>query len=726
MEPRYDFGPEATIRTLAPGEILCEEGGTDTDVFLVLSGQLEVERSSAEGPMIVATLGPGRLVGEVTSAVGGARSATLRAREATEVAVLDQAGFGEWLDADPQRAAGVAAAARHRLNRTRAASVLVALFGLDNQDVIDAIVDEIRWMTLAPGDVLFDQHDESDAAYLVIAGRLHLLAHDTTGAVTLDIEIGRGEIVGEMGIIDDAPRSAGARAIRETTLAMISRESFESLTTAHPMLLLRVFRSIVDRLMHRHQPDHRARVVGVAVTAPDQPPDLLAPLVAAIQPFGSTLHLSTTNLGRFVRKVDAPGGDARVAEFLHESDVAHDYLVLEGERELTPWSIKVAKQSDRYVLFTSARPGSEERALIRAHLGQLTPTQLATTWIARLHPAPGRTSGGAALLDEFGVAEIHNIRAGDAGDLARLGRLATGNGTGLVLGGGGAKGLAHIGAIRALREAGVEIDKVGGASMGSVIAALYAQGHSPEEMLAITIEQLRSDVLDYTLPLVSLIRAEKLTATVARQFGDWDICDLWLPYYAVTTNLTAAELTIHRRGCLKTAIRASAAIPVVMAPVPIDGELHVDGGVLDNVPVTAMADDPSIGTVIAVDVSPPGGPRAESDYGLSVSGFDVLRRRLSRNATSLHPDIGQTLMNSMLIGSSKAKTASIERVDLYLDLDLGGVGLLKFENHRDVALRGYGEAKPAVEAWVAARSERAVGPDDRRDATIEAIVARMG
>lgn len=130
------------------------------------------------------------------------------------------------------------------------------------------------------------------------------------------------------------------------------------------------------------------------------------------------------------------------------------------------------------------------------------------------------------------------------------------------------------------------------------------------------------------------------------------------------------------------------------------GELHIDGGVLDNVPVAAMAADNSIGTIIAIDVSPPGGPAAEDDYGLSVSGFDALRNRLSKNRRTPHPDIGQTLMSSMLIGSSKAKTDSIALVDLYLDLDLSGVGLLKFEDHEKVVERGYTEARPAIEAWL--------------------------
>jgi predicted acylesterase/phospholipase RssA/CRP-like cAMP-binding protein len=701
MSAEFDFGPDAETRTLAAGDLLCEEGGTDTDVFLIHSGQLDVVRSTDEGEMVVTTVGPGRLVGEVSNAMGGTRSATLRASAPTEVAVLRQDQFLAWLDANPEKEAAIAAQARLRLNRSRAASVLVQLFGLENQQVVDAIVNEIRWTTLAPGDALFEQGDEADAAYLLIAGRIHLLARNDVGDVTLDLEIGRGEIIGEMGIIENAPRSAGARAIRETTLALISRESFGILTAAYPTLLLRVFHTIIDRLIHHHVPDDRARVVGLAVTAPDAPADLLAPMIAAVEPFGSTLHLSAANLGRFVRNIEGAGGQQRVAEFLHESDVAHDYVLLEGDAELTPWSIGVAKQSDRYILLTSANPGAEEKAQIRAHLDELTPVQKASTWIARLHTSRGRPRGSATVLDDFEVAEVHNVSIHDPLHLARLGRLATGNGRGVVLGGGGAKGLAHIGALRALAESGLHYDKIGGASMGSIIGAFACQDRTPSEMLAGSVEAFQTDMMDYTLPLVSIIKAKKLAAALEKQFGDWDITDLWTPFYAVTTNLTTADLAVHRRGCLTTAVRASAAIPVVIPPVPINGELHVDGGVLDNVPVAIMAADNSIGTVIAIDVSPPGGPAAEEDFGLSVSGFEALRNKLSKHRTSRHPDIGLTLMSSMLIGSSKAKSDSIGMVDLYLDLDISGVGLLKFEDHERVAELGYTEALPMIEEWLA-------------------------
>lgn len=697
--PGYDFG-DAPRRSLDVSEPLCEEGAADTDVFLVESGAFAVERATAVGTMVVATVGPGQVLGEGTNTMGGVRSATVRATEPSVVSVLAQPEYFAWLDAHPQHAASLAAQARHRLNRTRAAGLLARLFGLDNQAVVDAVVDEVEWVTLRPGEILFEQGDNADAAYFVIAGRLHIHATDQEDTTTLDLELGRGEIVGEMGIIDTSLRSADVRAIRETTLARISRTSFESLSAAHVSLTLQVFHTIIDRLMRRTSPDERARVVGFAITAPDLPTSTIASFVAAVEPFGSTVHLHRDNLGLFVHQPDGPGGTGRVAEFLHEADVAHDYVLLQGEAELTSWASSVARQSDRYVLFTSADPAPAERQRIAAHLAELTAAQRATAWVARVHQPGEQPARGTAVLTELGVKEVHNLRVDEPGHFARLGRLATGNGTGLVLGGGGAKGLAHIGAIRALQEAGIECDRIGGTSMGSVIAGFVGQDRTTDEMLAASIEDIAGDMFDFTVPVVSLVKGDKLTKTIANQFSGWDISDLWIPYFAVSTNLTTARLHVHRCGDLVTAIRASSALPVILPPVPIDGELHVDGGVLDNVPISPMASDPTIGRVIAVDVSPPGGPAAEKDYGLSVSGFEALRNKVSKKRTTAHPDIAQTLMSSMLIGSSKAKLDSIDMADLYLDLDLSGVGLLTFENHAEVAERGYAEAERQILSWL--------------------------
>ena len=151
--------------------------------------------------------------------------------------------------------------------------------------------------------------------------------------------------------------------------------------------------------------------------------------------------------------------------------------------------------------------------------------------------------------------------------MARLARLVSGNGTGLVLGGGGARGFAHLGVWRALRELGVEVDAIGGASIGAPLGAGMALQIPDDELLPLTAE-LFHDLLDYTVPVVSLVKGERITRNITKLFAPDDVRDLWLPFFCVSTNLTRSRVEVHDRGDLATAIRASVAIPGILPPVP--------------------------------------------------------------------------------------------------------------------------------------------------------------
>jgi len=165
---------------------------------------------------------------------------------------------------------------------------------------------------------------------------------------------------------------------------------------------------------------------------------------------------------------------------------------------------------------------------------------------------------------------------------------------------------------------------------------------------------------------------------------------------------------VHRRGDLPTAIRASIAIPGVLPPVPSGGDLLVDGGVLNNVPADIMRDDPSIGTVIAVDVAPSNGPTAGEDYGMYLSGWQVVRRLVGRRPAA-YPGVGQVLVRTMITASERQRRAFQEdgSVDLYLDLDIAGVGLLEFGRMKMVAEMGYTASRPLIEEWLAATATSA-------------------
>jgi NTE family protein len=291
-------------------------------------------------------------------------------------------------------------------------------------------------------------------------------------------------------------------------------------------------------------------------------------------------------------------------------------------------------------------------------------------------------------------------RRGDTAALQRWARLLSGHGVGVVFSGGGGRGFAQLGAHRALLDLGVPVDALGGASIGGAMAAAIAVGLDPETTEAHVASHFHK-LFDYTLPVTALLKGQRITTSIRAAFGSYDIEDLWLPFYCVSTNLTQSRLELHDRGGLATAIRATVAIPGMLPPVPKDGDLLIDGGVLDNLPARPMKADGSIGTVVAVDVAPPLGPAARVDYGHAVSGWRAIVGRMRGHQPS--PPIASILMRTTLTAAVQDRERLLDEgiVDLHLPLEMRGVSLLDFERVPEVAAIGYEQARPQLVDWLA-------------------------
>jgi len=243
---------------------------------------------------------------------------------------------------------------------------------------------------------------------------------------------------------------------------------------------------------------------------------------------------------------------------------------------------------------------------------------------------------------------------------------------------------------------------IGGASIGAAIAPLPAQGHTAAETLELTDRNFRS-LLDYTLPVASLLAGRRISGSIRNQAADWEIEDLWLPFFCMSTSLTTAQPVVHLRGNLTRAVRASVAIPGVLPPVPENGELLVDGGVLNNLPIDIMRELNPFGLVIAIDVVAPLGPPAKADYGLGVSGWGLALERLNPWSKARPvPGIAATIMQSMIVGAGLARNEALRQnlADLYVNIHVRGVGLLEFDKVAQVERIGYEQSIGPLREWL--------------------------
>lgn len=202
---------------------------------------------------------------------------------------------------------------------------------------------------------------------------------------------------------------------------------------------------------------------------------------------------------------------------------------------------------------------------------------------------------------------------------------------GLALGGGAARGFAHVGVIQVLEEAGIKPDLVAGTSAGSLVAALYASGRTGAQLQEVAESLEEAALTDWTLPIFSrgMLRGEALARYVNGLVGNKLIEDMPRPLGIVATDLGSGQGVLFRRGSTGTAVRASSAVPSVFQPVSISGRDYVDGGLVSPVPVR-YARQMGADLVIAVDISsPPEGNPAGDSLQILMQTFAIMAKSIN-------------------------------------------------------------------------------------------------
>ena len=586
------------------------------------------------------------------------------------------------------------------------------LFQAISDDGLRALRSQVEVITLHGGELLIQQGDTDDRLYLLLSGRLRAVRTSSEGKEQILGDITPGETVGEMAILGRHERSATVRAIRDSELVQFSRTAFEKLVTNAPEVAIHLARLLVTRLQQV--------LAGPSVpTAPRTiaiiPRDAGVPIAAfsarfagALSCFDTTCHVTRARaagqLGHGTGAMAAGRENGRLLEWFQACERDHRFVVYEAELSGSAWTDQCVRQADQVVIVGNATstdtggPSAWERTSARRDL-------------VVLREGGGAVSAVAPAIEAHRPALHHHIAATSDTDFERLTRLVTNRAVGVVLGGGGARAFAHIGVLRALAEASIAVDMIGGTSMGAVMAAQYASGWDHATMMAETRKAFveSRSLFDYTLPFMSLIGGRRFVRLLSTMFGETRIEDLPLKYFCVSTNLTRGETMVHESGPLAKWLCASISVPGLAPPVFHDGSMFSDGSVLNTVPADVMRGF-GRGKVIAVDVTARVDVSVDRAYRETPTASQVLWSRLNPFAATLHvPSIYRILLRTTMLNSLQSVERLQRTADLYIHPPVERVDTLNWKALARAVELGYTAAQKALSEWTDDR-----GGSDRR------------
>jgi predicted acylesterase/phospholipase RssA len=391
-------------------------------------------------------------------------------------------------------------------------------------------------------------------------------------------------------------------------------------------------------------------------------------------------------------------------EHQHQFVIYTSPLPLDSADRLTPWARRCAEDADIILLVGDDKmdpaPTAVEACLATTHtqarmelaLLHSTHCQVPSGTLNWLTP---RRSGAAPLQAH------HHLRLGNSADFGRLARRLSGHPIALTLGGGGARGWAHIGVIRAVEEAQVQVDWVGGASMGAIIAAAYALDWPVEKMnqLAVSFSDPKK-LLDYTLPYASITATRRITALLQELYGESQLEDAWRPYFCVSANLTRGEEQTHISGLMWKAVRASMAFPGVFAPVFEDGCVLIDGGAANNVPVDRMRELCPTGTVIGVELNTSSPVTGKYNFGPSLSGWQVLFSRLNPFVKAIQAPTLVDIVSGIVYSNNRYRlNETWQCADLLVRVPVETFGLLEFDKYAQIIETGYTSTREQIKGF---------------------------
>ena len=529
--------------------------------------------------------------------------------------------------------------------------------------------EQLPLIHLGSGDALFAEGDAGQSAYLVVSGVLGLYRRDAASQVDcLFRRAVLGSLIGELAMFADEPRSASAIALTDVVLAEISPVLLQSCIDQSPAFCQALLRSTATAasLGRKAIESELPQIILVELDCYQDSDLSIDYLLDLIQDATSSPVIDKRGL--------AWSAQEQLSQFSQtiQDQQQSIYLVDHG----SCIDAVATRLVDRYVLITDKSSISQPKVLAPFDVVRLWPQ-------SQLRPsAPDQPE---RLRN---ARQVYNVRRGNDRDARRAVRNILGIGNALVLGGGGAKGFAHVGVLKAFAERGFEdIDIIYGVSIGAFVGGLLAIEKSWEDIYAAMVSIFaEGSPYSLSLPVHSVFSYGKDLLRIRDLFGDQDVSDAWIPFVPGSVDITNNVMRFWHAGPMFDCVLASMSIPGLAPPVRMgDGSYNVDGCVLNNLPV-AQARTTSRGRLVAVSLEKGFGPPAP----LSSTTNKVFKFLASANfANNNLPLVSDVITHSLLCTTRMRFKEEAKYSDVFIAPDTSAYGILDWKSHREIMEEGY-------------------------------------
>ncbi|QEY50712.1 cyclic nucleotide-binding and patatin-like phospholipase domain-containing protein [Legionella longbeachae] len=547
--------------------------------------------------------------------------------------------------------------------------------------------------------LLIKKGEHTNDLYILIKGRLFYQVTDAEDNVTYQGEMNEGSIIGEMSLLSDLPRSAHVYTLRDSIILKLSKNNFLKLSKSYPELLNKITQFTIKRLTNSLQgvPPPTSRNKSIAIIPIRPIPDFEFQLQDIIfrHSYGEKILLLTSRCLEIQKNfLDANGNMSNEGIlWINQQEKEFSFIFYLADETLTNWTKFCIRQADSLAFLAIAEEHDYDLSEVENYIIESQHHFAKRSILLIMHNTPTRPSNTQNWLQKRSVNAHYHLRKNTTAGISRMMRIFTDNTISLVLSGGGARGLAHIGVYRLLEERGIPVDYIAGTSMGAMLAATFAMGYNSSEIFDLVEEYLiKGAKIDFTFPYIAIAAGKRAADNLRRLYGEKNqIEDLWLNYFCVSTDLISQNSYVHDRGLLWESIRSSISLPFIYPPVAFNDKLLIDGGVLNNIPIDVMRRYSNSSKIIASNISSKHSFKP-TPLPYSLSGWKLLYNKFLGKKT-LPISLGELVLQLLTISSQQNTERVMSMADYGISLKVEQFGILDFKKYKEITDAGYQQAK---------------------------------